>query len=61
MIADDTSMAVDACARFCFYSGFAFAGVEYASECYFGTALQTACVAVAEGDCAMACSGDATN
>ena len=59
-IADGTSMTVDACANFCFYNGFTLAGIEYASECYCGSALQAGSVAAAEGDCAMACSGDAS-
>ncbi len=59
-IADGTSMTVDACAQFCFYNGFTFAGIEYAAECYCGSAVQAGSVASAEGDCAMACSGDAS-
>ncbi len=53
-------MTVEACARFCFYNGFTFAGVEHASECYCGSALQARSVAAADGDCSMECSGDAS-
>ncbi|KAM7205858.1 hypothetical protein V8F33_000688 [Rhypophila sp. PSN 637] len=55
-----SAMTVEGCTSFCQNSGFKWAGVEYSSECYCGSALGNGSVAAAAGDCSMACSGDAT-
>ncbi len=53
-------MTIEACLNFCVSKGFAYAGVEYSVECYCGTSLAATSTQVADSDCNMPCSGDAT-
>lgn len=55
---DGANLSVEKCAAFC--AGYGYFGTEYASECYCGNALKGTTSKVAEGDCAMVCSGDGT-
>ncbi|EFQ26203.1 WSC domain-containing protein [Colletotrichum graminicola M1.001] len=53
-------MSNDACTAYCFSKGFAYAGTEYANECYCGNSLAKGGVLANEADCTSVCSGDAT-
>lgn len=55
-----TEMTVQGCADYCLNEGFVWFGLEYSSECYCGAALSEESTAAEETDCAMPCSGDAT-
>ena len=48
------------CVAYCQSRGFTFAGTEYAQECYCGYTLAASAQHADEGDCSMACGGDAT-
>lgn len=50
-------MTISSCANYCISFGYHMFGLEYAGECFCGTALQGSSPA-AEGDCNMACSGN---
>jgi len=56
-IADD-AMTLTKCATTCSASGYTWFGVEYGSQCYCGTGLDTASTKVSEGECDMKCTGD---
>ena len=53
--------SIEACTTACYNAGFPYAGVEYANECYCGSALQNGGGPAPDGDalCNMACSGNA--
>jgi hypothetical protein len=53
-------MTIQACLNFCTTKGFPYAGVEYSVECYCGTTPAATSAQVADSDCNMPCSGDAT-
>ena len=53
-------MTEESCIAFCGGKGTAWAGVEYASECYCGNLLDSTSSAAPATDCNMACSGNAT-
>ncbi|KAI9790330.1 MAG: hypothetical protein M1833_001949 [Piccolia ochrophora] len=61
--ADALGMTVASCVRFCKARGFAWAGVEYAAECFCGVGLENGSVRMGEGGedggCSMTCKGDA--
>lgn len=54
----DDAMTLEMCVKGCQAQGFAFAGAEYARECYCGAALSTASVKVDQAECGMLCAGD---
>ncbi|KAK4184466.1 WSC domain-containing protein [Podospora australis] len=56
----DGAMTLAKCAASCKASGYGVFGVEYGSECYCGAKLDDASTKVAESDCSMPCSGDAS-
>ncbi|KAL8708971.1 MAG: hypothetical protein Q9220_006179 [cf. Caloplaca sp. 1 TL-2023] len=51
-------MTVAYCANFC--GGSQYFGIEYASECYCGSAIGNNAVLKGDGDCSMTCSGNST-
>lgn len=56
--ADD--MTQETCISFCESKGYSFAGMEYARECFCGYNLRSNSVKKVDGDCNMACAGDAS-
>ena len=56
----DAAMTLEKCAAFCSKSGYSWFGVEYSSECYCGTNLDTLSVPSRESTCDAKCSGDAS-
>ncbi|KAJ7291038.1 glyoxal oxidase N-terminus-domain-containing protein [Mycena rebaudengoi] len=57
----DKSMTVDKCVSLCENTGFKYAGLEFADECYCGNSISTANgggVVVPSTDCNMGCSGN---
>ena len=55
----DNAMTEESCVSFCDSNGFAFAGVEYSTECYCGNVIAVSGAAADAGDCNMACGGAA--
>ena len=55
-----TAMTEESCIAFCGGKGAAYAGLEYASECYCGNTLDSTASAAPASDCNMACSGNST-
>ena len=55
-----TAMTEESCIAYCGGKGTAYAGIEYASECYCGNILDSTSSAAPATDCNMACSGNAT-
>jgi hypothetical protein len=53
-----TSMTAGLCVTECESKQFAFAGVEYATECYCGNALSNQTAPAPEAECGMKCGGD---
>ena len=53
-------MTEESCIAFCGGKSAAYAGIEYASECYCGNTLDSTAAAAPTGDCNMGCSGNAT-
>ncbi|KAF2267176.1 heme peroxidase, partial [Lojkania enalia] len=51
-----STMTVESCASFC--SGATYFGVEYGSECYCGSTLNTDSTKQPDADCSMVCSGN---
>ena len=58
--ADGAKMTQEACVTYCDGKNYAYAGVEYSSECYCGNTLAAGSAAAPDTDCGNACSGDAT-
>jgi len=58
--ADGADMTIEACISYCSNNGFQYAGTEYSVECFCGNSLAAGATNVAESECNMACSGDAT-
>ena len=56
---DGTSMTDESCVSFCNARGYAFAGTEYAQECFCGSKLQPSAAKVADSECSFACKGNA--
>ncbi|KAK4184351.1 WSC domain-containing protein [Podospora australis] len=56
----ESDMTLEKCAATCSVGGYTWFGVEYGSECFCGTTLDAASIKQAEGECDMACSGDAS-
>lgn len=54
------TMTVETCIAFCVSNNYAYAGTEYASECYCGNTIAIAAAAAPVAQCNMACAGDAT-
>lgn len=52
-------MTPDFCLSLCEDKGFAFAGVEYGSECYCGNTVPST-ITYSDGQCTMQCAGDAS-
>lgn len=53
-------MTLEKCTTFCQKGGFAFAGLEYSSECYCGNTLANgATLSAFSTQCNMPCSGNA--
>lgn len=57
---DGTKMTQEACVKYCDGKGYAYAGVEFSTECYCGNTLAAGSAAAPAADCGQACSGDAT-
>jgi hypothetical protein len=55
----DTEMTAEFCGDFCIGQGYPMFGTEYSRECFCGTARRAGSVTALEGDCNMACTGDA--
>lgn len=53
-------MTPASCIIFCNGKGYAFAGVEYARECFCGHTIRAQSVQKEETECNMACTGDST-
>lgn len=53
------NMTVAGCIGYCKAAGFRYAGLEYSTECYCGSALAATAAKVNDGDCNMLCGGDA--
>ncbi|KAK4237144.1 glyoxal oxidase [Achaetomium macrosporum] len=58
--ADGANMTIEACLDFCESKGFPYAGTEYSVECFCGSTPASGTQKLADSDCNMACSGDAT-
>ncbi|KAK4223829.1 WSC domain-containing protein [Podospora fimiseda] len=56
----DGAMTLTRCANFCKVSSYGWFGVTYSSECFCGATLDPNSEQVAESDCNMPCSGDAS-
>ncbi|KAH0611674.1 uncharacterized protein H6S33_010939 [Morchella sextelata] len=54
-----SNMTVAGCVGYCKAGGFRYAGMEYSTECYCGSALAATAAKVNDGDCNMLCGGDA--
>ncbi|KAM0543619.1 hypothetical protein ACHAPJ_012206 [Fusarium lateritium] len=52
-----TQLTAEACVDICADAGYAYAGMEYAQECFCGSKKPT--TKAPEADCSMACNGDA--
>ena len=57
---DNTKMTQEACVTYCDGKGYAYAGVEYSTECFCGNTLASGSAVAPAADCGNACSGDAT-
>ena len=55
-----TLMTQEACVKFCDGKGYAYAGVEYSTECYCGNKLAAMSKEAPATECGNACSGDKT-
>lgn len=53
-----TAMTVAECGDYCLNSGYLWFGLEYAQECYCGSALSVNSTSVLPAECNMACSGN---
>ena len=53
-----TGMTVESCVNFCSAKGSAYAGVEYAQECYCGSSLPSTAVTADASKCNMLCTGN---
>ncbi|SLM36456.1 Carbohydrate-binding WSC, subgroup [Lasallia pustulata] len=53
-----TGMSVESCVAFCNTKSLAYAGLEYAKECYCGSSLPTTATTVGIGSCNMLCTGN---
>ncbi|KAK5148930.1 hypothetical protein LTR04_000305, partial [Oleoguttula sp. CCFEE 6159] len=53
-----SSMTVEGCVSFCAGKNMGLAAVEYSTECYCGTVLQTGSSPATDGLCNMACGGN---
>ena len=53
-----TGMTVESCVAFCKTKNQAYAGLEYAKECYCGTSLPTTATTTALSSCNMLCTGN---
>src|SRR5271170_7390592 len=53
-------MTDEACVSFCDGKTFAYAGTEYAGQCYCGNSLASTGTAAAATDCNMACTGNSS-
>lgn len=56
--ASDT-MTIELCINYCDGKGYNYAGVEYSHECNCGNKLGSAATKTPNGDCSMACGGNA--
>lgn len=52
-------MTIESCTTFC--AGYAFAGVEYARECYCGNSFGDGSVSAPADQCSMKCAGNPGN
>lgn len=52
------SMTIDLCQATCQQQGFSLAGMEYADECYCGSAISMCSTQVSSSQCSMACAGN---
>jgi hypothetical protein len=59
-VADYTEMTVEDCSTFCLGRGFLLYGLEYAGECYCGSALDPSSITASPSSCNMPCAGDQT-
>ena len=55
----DPAMTQESCVNFCNTNNYAYAGVEYSTECYCGNVISISGKAADAGDCNMACGGAA--
>lgn len=55
-----TSPTIPICQARCQMLGYAYSGVEYGTECWCGSVLGTAQTKANDGDCDMACGGNAS-
>ena len=53
-------MTIESCIFFCETRAFAYAGLEYSTECFCGNTLASAATQLAASACSMPCSGDAS-
>jgi hypothetical protein len=58
LVFNDKAMTPQICTTACFAKGFAFAGIEYGSECYCGHALAPTSIKRPEKECSMLCPGN---
>ena len=57
---DNAKMTQETCVAYCDGKGYAYAGVEYSTECFCGNTLASGSAVAPAADCGNACSGDAT-
>lgn len=53
-------MTIEACISFCSSKALQYAGTEYSGECWCGSALASGTSQLADSQCNMACSGNAS-
>ncbi|KAL2015330.1 hypothetical protein VTK56DRAFT_5792 [Thermocarpiscus australiensis] len=58
--ASGDGMTIQACIDYCASRGFPYAGTEFSDECYCGKSLAAGAAQLADSDCSMPCSGNAT-
>lgn len=57
---DSQTLTIEKCVNACIGLGYAVAGMEYASQCFCDNFVRNGAALVGDGDCSMACSGDAS-
>ncbi|KAK6068607.1 WSC domain-containing protein [Seiridium cupressi] len=57
---DSQTLTIESCVEACVGLGYGVAGMEYASQCFCDNFLRNGAELVADTDCNMACSGDAS-
>jgi hypothetical protein len=57
---DSQTLTIESCVTTCLGLGYGVAGLEYAAQCFCDNYLRNGAALVADSDCSMACTGDAS-